>query len=218
VLVAGGASGCCHGGSLASSELFDAVSGTWTTTAALAEARFGHTANFLVDGTVLAVGGSSGRDTTPTESGALASAERFDPRTATWTATGSLATGRAKHTATTLLDGTVLATPLGGLGSAERYALDGGSWLATGNMSRIRFAHTATLLADGTVLVAGGYGDQDLAAAELYEPVAGTWSEVLSMLAIRTGHTATLLADGRVLVAGGTGGRAGAPSAELYGP
>ena len=62
-------------------------SGTWTATGSLATARDDHTATLLPNGKVLVAGGVD-------DSGALASAELYDPASGTWTATGSLATAR----------------------------------------------------------------------------------------------------------------------------
>ena len=112
------------------------------------------------------------------------------------------------HTATLLLDGTVLVAGgyVGSLRgqpwpSAELYDPSSGRWSATGRMVQVRGGHTATAAGDGRVLVAGG----QLAPAELYDPSTGQWTAAASMAESRIGHTATLLPDGTVLVAGGDG-------------
>src|SRR5262249_56054413 len=100
-----------------------------------------------------------------------------DAATERWTATGSMATARANHTATLLLNGQVLVA--GGydfpnlLASAELYDPATGVWAATGSMATARSLHTATLLPNGKVLVVGNYGfpGPPLASAELYDPV-----------------------------------------------
>lgn len=238
VLVAGGATGVpgMIGGTLiASAELYDPASGTWTATGSMIDARYGHTATLLGDGRVLVAGGWGNCKAAGCE--ALASAELYDPRTGSWSATGSMVTPHGGGTATLLPDGKVLVA--GGWGtsgvttSAELYDPAGGTWTATGSLIDARGGHTATLLGDGRVLVAGaGYGNssQALASAELYDPASGTWAATGSMVTPHEDpHTATLLRDGTVLVAGdGTvhvpgpccAQPSGAlpPSAELYDP
>jgi WD40 repeat protein len=224
VLVAGGYNGSSQ---LASAELYDPASGTWTATGSLATARLSHTATLLPNGKVLVVGGISGLYFSS------ASAELYDPASGIWTPTGSLATARRGHTATLLPNGKVLVA--GGFdfflsmdrgvdfASAELYDPASGTWTATGSMGAARDGHTATLLPNGKVLVAGGYASSGLgfitlASAELYDPASGIWTPTGSLPTARGGHTATLLPNGKVLVAGGQGNSGDLESAELYDP
>jgi hypothetical protein len=78
------------------------------------------------------------------------------------------------HTATLLLDGTVLV--VGGtneLGPAGAALFDpaSGSWIAAESTIDARTGHLATILSDGRVLVAGGSNSSGaLTSAELYDP------------------------------------------------
>ena len=206
-------------GFLASAELYDSVSGTWTPAGSLATHRTDHTAILLSNGQELVAGGFN--DT----SGYLASAEIYDPQSGTWTNTDSLATARDTHTATLLPNGQELVAggkgASGYLGSAELYDPVSGTWTPTANLTTARDSHTATLLPDGQVLVAGGYNspDGELASAELYDPASEAWTAADSLATARRDHTATLLSSGRVLVAGGdVGSGSYLASAELYDP
>ena len=104
VLVGGGLDNA--GNPLASAELYDPASGTWTPTGSLGTGRVQAASTLLPNGQVLVAGGSDGTSD-------LASAELYDPASGTWTPTGSLATAREHHTATLLPNGKVLVA--GGL-------------------------------------------------------------------------------------------------------
>jgi len=209
VLVAGGVDKGIN--ALASAELYDPAAGTWTLTGSLTTPRVFHTATLVSSGRVLVSGGADAGAGSVPPGETLASAELYDPVTGTWSATGSLATGRENHTATLLPSGNVLVA--GGyhigppvaecLASAELYDPVDGTWSATGSLLTARELHTATLLPSGRVLVSGGNAFNTLGSAELYDPVNGTWSATGSLAAIRQNHTATLLPSGGVLVAGG---------------
>lgn len=232
VVVTGGRS---TGPSLSSAEIYDPSRNAWSPAAAMATARYSHTATLLPSGKVLVAGGilTGAPDTYDTY---LASAELYDPARGTWSAAGSMAAGRAKHTATLLPSGQVLvagglnlvisggAAAYTDLASAELYDPASNTWSAAGAMAAARDSHTATLLRQGQVLVAGGErgAGLPLAGVERYDPISNTWSAAGSMASGRYLHTATLLLSGQVLVVGGTGTFIGiVPSetlAELYDP
>jgi hypothetical protein len=140
------------GPGVASAELYDPVSGTFTATGSMSEGRTGHTATLLVDGTVLVAGPDH-------------TAELFSPGTGTFSVVGEPSTGFGA-TATLRNDGTVLVAGghsgtkmLGHVVShatAELFAPESGGFVATGSLITARDGHTATLLVDGTLLITGG--------------------------------------------------------------
>jgi WD40 repeat protein len=112
VLVAGGFG---HGiGALSSTEIFDPLSETWTTTASLAEVRSSHGAVLLPNGSVLVAGGDDG--TGP--DGSLASSELYDPAAGSWTPGGEMVIAGGSS-ALMLPDGIVLL--LNAFGSPQLY-------------------------------------------------------------------------------------------------
>jgi N-acetylneuraminic acid mutarotase len=226
VLVAGGVGpGNGFGGAVATAELYDPSTGTWSATGSMTTARNAHTATLLPDGSVLVTGGADG--IVVTGAAVFSTAEIYSPSAGTWTATGSMTSARVGDTATSLPSGAVLVaggigTGLGNnyLATAEIYDPSAGSWTPTGSMSTQRYEHTATLLSNGTVLVGDGVvAAANYMSAEIFDPSTGTWTATGSMTTPRESATATLLRNGTVLVAGGTfNGRTPLASAEIYDP
>ena len=150
VLVVGGYD--AEGRTLASAEIYNPSTGSWSNTGGLSYARTDHQAVLLNSGKVLVFGGF---DSATEQS--LLTAELYDPSTGIWATTGPMTFGRRLFASTKLADGEVLA--VGGylgnqnLASAEKYDPASGTWSQAGNMLTARRGHTATLLNDGRVLV-----------------------------------------------------------------
>jgi hypothetical protein len=168
VLITGGLGGNT---ALATAELYDPTTESFSATGSMATARNYHTATLLTagpnTGKVLLAGGNTNN----------AVAELYDPAIGSFSTTGAMLSTRQRHTATLLSDGTVLFA--GGseldanvdiLTAAELFDPNSGTFAGTGGMLTPRIVHTATLLKDGTVLVTGGLnGPTPLATAELYQ-------------------------------------------------
>jgi hypothetical protein len=100
VLVAGGMDNSGNG--LATAELYDPNTGSFTATGTMETARASHTATSIGGGQVLVTGGIDGLGL------ALPSAEVFGPAKGSFTAIGTMEIARESHTATLLNSGKVL--------------------------------------------------------------------------------------------------------------
>jgi hypothetical protein len=141
----------------------------------------------------------------------VSTAERFSPRTGTWTAAGDTGAARLRDVATALDDGRVLDcggfTPDGHpLSSCAVYSPDTNIWHHTSDLPEPVGDPVAVRLAHGEVLVAGGETGADdhvTAATQLWDPFSGAWRALGPLSAARASSAAALLADGSVLVCGG---------------
>ncbi len=133
----------------------------------------------------------------------------YDPRSDSWSPTGSMLSIRYLHSATLLPNGRVLVAygsdPSGAYAAtAEIYDPVTSAWAPTGAPLTHRILATATLLPSGQVLAAGGLLDSgDGAQCEFYDPATGVWSTAPSLDQPRSSGTATLLPSGKVLLAAG---------------
>jgi Galactose oxidase, central domain len=226
VLIAGGIDAADN--AVATAEVYDPVTQTFSNTGSMKTARAFHTATLLPNGTVLLVGGQNAANTP------LDSAEFYNESNEKFHATtGTMVAARTRHAATALPSGQVLIT--GGIGSngvplgtAELYDPSTGKFTATShNMIFKRAGHTATLLGSGLVLIAGGFSDasqtlvQD--TAELYDPNTQTFTAIANLMRDNRYYHQALFFNGgtlsgQVLLAGGHDTSVVTATAELYDP
>jgi hypothetical protein len=189
---------------LDTAEVFDPVKNTWTRVAPLHDARNGHTATLLDDGSVLVVGGAREQRVH------LASVERYEVKTNTWTVLAPLHVARWMHAAVKLKGGEVLvmggrgAGKVGSLDSVERFDLDAGAWSTVPAMTEPRQRTGAVLLDDGVVVLGGQTATSSTNLAETWAPGAEAWKPLENHLSMAlASHSATLLGKSDLLVIGG---------------
>ena len=168
VLVAGGyntSNGTTTG--LASAELYDPSTGSWSPTASMRLKIDSPTTPVLLQSNDVLIGDDT---------------QFYDPSTGSWINTGPLPKiAGPPDQASLLQNGNVLASgtlcSYSGCGLKPTvycylYTTSTNTWSRTGNMNWPRFDHSSTLLPNGQVLVAGGYynGRIPTSTAELYTP------------------------------------------------
>ena len=144
------------GPKLASAELYDPGTRSWTSTLSMSTPRHGIRAIVLPNGTVLVAGGYN--------NDRVLSAELYDPVTGSWITTGSLPEPFLGYSAALLAEGTVLISggdvPFGpgavASDHAALYEAATGTWTLTDTMIQPRLGQAGVLLHDGRALMIGG--------------------------------------------------------------
>jgi hypothetical protein len=207
--------------------------------------RTEHTATLLQDGRVLLVGGYGieSLDTTGNAvQGDLMTAHLFDPKTNTFTQTGSLTTAREQHTATLLPNGTVLVaggfngamgtgTPPSGatLQSAEIFNPATGTFTTTlGTLATPRMDQVAAYdAASNQVLLSGGVVVQTptgatapqlflSGGAECWDVTRSVFVAATSMPAQDLRWQAAAVTSAGIVIAGGNGTAVVTSEVDLY--
>jgi hypothetical protein len=215
VLIAGGAETGLFGSPvLASAELYDPATGTFSAAGTMMVGRMQHTATLLLNGEVLIAGGTTGSQGSYGD--AARGAELYDPAAGTFRATGNMSTERIMHTAALLANGNVLVA--GGYGSSDGPIVDvevydpgAGAFTIAGeavcdetppHCLATDGPSIVSLLPSGQTLVAMNSWGPPSTAAKLYDPRSKTFADTGSMRASYDLFAAALLPSGKVLIAG----------------
>lgn len=201
VLLAGGGhfSGCDGSCSLASAELYDPATNSFSPVGNMNTSRAGANAILLQNGDVLIVGGddiSGGQH--------IATAELYHPSTRAFSATGSMRSGGASALVL-LKNGEVFA--LDGSGG-ELYNPSTGRFTTAGKFTIARDKYGVGPLADGRLLIVGGQIDGAWGprspTTNIYDPTSGAFTPgpEMSLARFKLKKAVVPLGDGRVLIAG----------------
>ena len=201
VLVSGGSSNGSAQGAVASAEMFNPATGTFSSLPPMHVARFLPLGTFLPNGQALIVGGAN-------SSGWLSNAEIFDPNTSSFTLQ-EMNSGHGRGTISWLGNYTLVAGGVDALNvvipTAELFDETTGKFQLTSKMITARFNAAAVRLQGEKVLIVGGASDSStaLASTEIYDLGTGTFSEGPTMSVARMLPAVSLLPNGEILVAGG---------------
>jgi len=231
VLVAGGRTGISPASAvvLATAEIYDPATNTWSPTGSMNVARRSHTETLLPNGSVLICGGGDSVSTSGQMP--IQSCELYDPATGAFSIAGDMTVARTSHNATLLDDGSVLIAG-GSVGAgtstptnlAELYDPSDNSFTPVGPMNFTRLAQAPAKLRDGRVVFGNAYAGAGAISpdSEIYDPATQAFTIIDDMVKQRIDIGGLTLLDGTVLIAGGVAtGSFGAifhSSSEVYDP
>lgn len=163
VLVTGGYKYTTTGIYLASADLYDPATNSWTTAATMSAKRGNHSATLLANGTVLVAGSQDSNYSITTE--------LYDPTTNKWVTVENMREGRYDHTATLLATGGVLIS--GGKSSTSNSYLASTELYDPKPIANISGTPASPIKAGTYQLSVSG----DWVSAFKWRLNSGTWSE-----------------------------------------
>lgn len=213
---------------LASAEIYDPATNSWSSAAAMSQFRAGCTANVLPDGRVLVAGGTKGGNNRELYSvddimtTSLRTTEIYDPATDSWSAGPSMSAPKAGGVSVTLDSGEVMIaggityTTIFGIKIPD-FADDVQFYNPTTNsfrnktMREKRALFGMTKMNSGKVLLSGGAGGDifsigPIVKQEVYDPVADNFTAADPLTRAVAFSTTVALADGTAMVVGGARG------------
>ena len=195
---------------LATVEMYDPVTDTWTQKADMPTPR--KTMTCVVDRKIYAVGGWLNTNQQPK----LETVVVYDPATDTWTKVQSMNRARCSA-AIDVVNGEIYA--IGGLGwsqiegkldvylsNVEVFNPKTNQWRERTEMSAPKALHTASVI-DGKIYVIGGYFTKNeefkkLSTIEIYDPATDHWIQKPDMPIGKWGHKTEVI-DGQIYIFGG---------------
>ncbi|MDE0684448.1 MAG: sigma-70 family RNA polymerase sigma factor [Candidatus Poribacteria bacterium] len=195
---------------LATVEMYDPVTDTWTQKADLPTPK--KTMTCVVSGKIYAIGGWL----TANEKPHLGTVEVYDPGTDTWAKAQSMNCARCSA-AIDVVNGEIYA--IGGLSSSpiqdesdlylssvEVFNPKTNQWEEKTEMPAPKALHTASVI-DGKIYVIGGYFKKDgefkkLSTIEIYDPTTDRWTQASDMPIGKWGHKTEVI-DGQIYIFGG---------------
>lgn len=209
---------------LATVEMYDPATDTWTKKADMPAPRSG--SSCVVDGKVYLIGGANKKQHR------LENVEVYDPSTDTWARAKSMNHARS-GAAISVVDGKIYV--MGGVGwpqipnhpgpflsSVEVFNPKTNQWREKKEMPAPKSNHTASVIDGKIYVIGGGFRGKGLytylSTIETYDPKTDRWTQEPDMPIAKSGHDAIVI-NGAIYVFGGNSGGGEDPlvTVEVYG-